>query len=227
MRIVALADSLSLPRDTDGELLRWEETWPRRLERRLRERGVEAEVINAGRRARTADTLDGADFDEHVVYTKPDVVVLQVGVVDGAPRIFSRREQRVLRWLPAGLRDRIVRRRSARRAELTRKAPLARVYTPPEAFEAHLLRLGGRLRERGVQLVVVPILADLDRMEARSPGYTANIARYNTILARAAEKLGATFVSGEGVFGFCADGYHLDAAGSDQLAQRVADVLTR
>ncbi len=78
-RVVAMADSLALPRDERGEGLLWEETWHYRLERHLESAGHLLEVVNCGIRARTACSLNGPDSREHVLHRRPAAVVLQVG----------------------------------------------------------------------------------------------------------------------------------------------------
>ena len=111
-RIVAFADSLAMPRNENGAILLWEETWPYLLEKSLVAEGLGAEVINCGARARTSTMLLG-EFTEHVVLKRPDVVIIEVGVVDCLPRVFSRREKRVMNLpgFPARIRNQLIARR--------------------------------------------------------------------------------------------------------------------
>jgi lysophospholipase L1-like esterase len=235
-RIVAFADSLGLPRDEPKIL--WEETWPYRLETELQSLGCEAEVINCSARARTADTLVGHDFWEHVELKAPDVVILQVGVVDCAPRIFSRTEKRVLNLpvVPNLLREWLIRSRSKRRAKLTARDPMAKVYTAPDEFRHFLEEFQAKLGRQVPQpvLVVLPIIYEPTAMEAKSPGYTQNATRYNSILADFAGRSEAIWLSEQELLGsnlsgdcFADDGYHLSPEGNRRLANSLAQRLAR
>jgi lysophospholipase L1-like esterase len=233
VRIVVLADSLAMPRDEGGARLLWEETWPYRLDELLRRDGLDAEVLNCGSRARRADHIHGTEFLEHVAYKRPDVVCLEVGIVDCAPRVFSKREKRLLnrRWFPRRLRERIVASRSRRRPELIAPDPLRKVDTRPEEFERLVRLFERRLRELEwkPKLILVPILSDPRLTEPRSPGHTRNVELYNDALRRVARETGATFVEPETILRtaeergfFFPDGYHLTAPGCQRLAERVA-----
>lgn len=237
LRIVVLADSLAMPRDEGGARLLWEETWPYRLNERLRRDGLDAEVLNCGARARRADHIHGTEFLEHVAYKRPDVVCLEVGIVDCAPRVFSVREKRLLnrRWFPRRLRERIVASRSRRRPELIAPDPLRKVDTAPRDFERLVRLFARRLGELEwrPKLILVPILSDPRLTEPRSPGHTRNVELYNDVLRRVARETGATFVEPGTVLGrageaqslFFPDGYHLTAPGCLLLAERVAAAL--
>jgi len=95
MRIAVLADSLGLPRRLDNGLLTWELTWPFRLGVYLQDASGKCSVIlNYARRLRTDDeTL--IDLEEYVFTRNPDILIIQVGICDCAPRIFSCRFQRL------------------------------------------------------------------------------------------------------------------------------------
>jgi hypothetical protein len=238
MRIVALADSLALPRDREPDVLRWQETWPYVLEKDLLAAGLPAEVINCGGRARTVDTLLGADFREHVYLKRPQVLVLQVGIVDCAPRVLSRREKRLLNqpFVPAPLRRAVIRWRASRRGEITARNPLSRVYTRPRAFSAHLDRFRHRLGQLDwkIHLIVLPIVSNPLFMEKKSPGHTANVALYNRLLESFARDAAALWFEPAQLFpeniaarSFCADGYHLNVSGSQRLAAVLAEHLLR
>lgn len=229
-RIVALADSVSLPRDEPGGVVRWEQTWPRRLEAVLGQEAVE--VINCGMRSRTADMLKSG-YEEDVRLKRADVVILQIGIVDCAPRIFSRREQRVLRstYVPEPVRRAIVNWRSQRRAAIIRKNPMSKVYTTPVDFERHVTTLFELMGATPWKLDchVLPILADAKRLDIKSPGHSGQVRRYNASLAACCDRFGPSFemheLRGASADWFCSDGYHLNPAGHDQVAESLAQTL--
>jgi predicted dehydrogenase len=237
LRIAAIADSLAMAR-AEPVLIRWEDTWPARLGEELRSAGVVAEVINCGARARTADQLLDSEFEEHVVFKRPDVVIVQVGIVDCAPRIFSKRERTLLNrsFVPGRFRDWIVRRRSARRQAILRGAhPLHKVYTPPERFAECLQAFGAKLAGMAhrPRLIVLPIVCDPDVMNEKSPGHHDNVVRYNALLRSFAVAAGSDWIEPEAMIrdfevtaSFASDGYHLSVSGSARCARVLAALLT-
>ncbi|MCK6551387.1 SGNH/GDSL hydrolase family protein [Myxococcota bacterium] len=235
-RIVTVTDSLGMPRVVGDEALRWEEIWPKRVERALNERGTAVEIICCGARARTSGDLLGTELQEHVVFKRPDVVVVEVGVTDCAPRVFSKNEKRLLNTpvVPARVRDWIVQRRSAKRLEITAKAPLARVYTPPDRFEADLRAYARALREQPwpISLVILPIVAHAARMAKKSSRHDENVALYNGILDKIARDVDATFVAQQTLLPgrdvdawFFQDGYHITPEGARVLAEHLTPIL--
>jgi hypothetical protein len=204
MRIVALADSLAMPRRSENNFVRWEHTWPYLLQARLRSAGLDAEVINRGERGRTADTLV-RDFHEDIEFKRPDIVVIQVGLVDGAPRIFSRREHGLLNLPPLSFfvrfRNWIIARRAARRPEITAKNPLAKVYTPPREFSEHLRAFHQNLGKLdwSLRIIVLPALYDPEFMEKKSPGFGSNMMLYNRLLQEFCVECGHTLADAKAV----------------------------
>src|SRR5918992_220711 len=93
MKIAILADSLALPREDVGGDEMLEVTYPYLLDQSLRRQfGANAPLVyERGMRRRTIEyVLD--DWNEQVELKKPDVVIVHVGIVDCAPRVFLRRE---------------------------------------------------------------------------------------------------------------------------------------
>jgi acyl-CoA thioesterase I len=231
-RVVVLADSLALPRGTEPheEIVRWEDTWPSVLERILKTRGCSVEVINCGKRDRTVESLLDHEFYEHVTLKRPHVLVIQIGVSDCAPRIFSRLEKKLLnvRFVPSKLRDHIIKRRSGKRASLTARNPLAKVHVPLDTFRDCLRRFSCNLAEMQLKPTVlwVPIVGDFARMDAKSPGFSSNVAIYNNILCEFVQDAGQHWIEwATNSDFFWQDGYHLSVAGNTALAAKVADEL--
>jgi hypothetical protein len=235
-RIVALADSLALPRDEGTDVVRWEDTWPSQLQHMCDLHGVRAETINCGARSRRITTTIEGDFYEHIDLKRPDIVILQIGIVDCAPRLISLWERRVMnrRWFPASLREKIIRRRSASRASRTRRNPLAKVYTSPELFAATLSTFGKRLRQTHprIQLFALPILGRLSQLEVHSPGYISNIKLYNDLLKSFCLQHAFHWFDPEDIVDssansefFASDAYHLLPLGNRRIAERLFSEL--
>jgi len=236
LRVVALADSLALPRSEGGERVAWEETWPSELQRLLGEVRPGAQVVNCGRRARTVDSLLAEDFFEHVVLTEPSDVVVQVGIVDCAPRVLSRRDQRVLnsRLVPERLRRWVIERRRRARRALVARDPLRKVYTPPREFAEQFSEFLKRTAEleTSPRLIVVPILGRREVLDAKSPGFSKNIDTYNEALQACCQRSEAVWLGVDSIEGgipvetaFCYDGYHLTKEGNGNLARILAQTL--
>ncbi len=85
--IVILSDSLSLPRvDKDATVL-LEESYPYLLQKKI---GSQMNVINRGIRFTTTNSLNDFQylFDNLLIYS-PKTIIIQIGIVDCAPRLFS------------------------------------------------------------------------------------------------------------------------------------------
>lgn len=222
LRIVAIADSLSMPRPPKhgSPGTRWEETWPKVLERLLREIHPSSEVINAGKRSRTAEDLEAREL---VGFIEPDIIILQIGIVDCAPRVFSRRQRQIVSLAPERLRNFIIRQRSANRFRLTARNPLQKVYTKPAAFERALRTFRDYVEKRSPtpRVLVLPVLVD-ERLAKKSSGYLTNASLYNGILARV---WGDAFIP-PAEFSrmhtddfFLEDGQHLTPSGNRRIAE--------
>lgn len=231
LRIVALADSLAMPRPpkNGNPGITWSETWPKRLEQRLRQMAPASEVINAGKRSRTATELEER---EYVSFVEPDVIVLQIGIVDCAPRVFSRREHQLLRFLPLGLRERLVRYRSRNRAFLTARDPLRKVYTKPRVFERAMRNFKTFIASRPhpPRVLVLPIIVHPSLRE-KSAGYIQNADLYNGILKKIWDDsyISPTELGIHDRSLFLEDGQHLAPEGNsaiaDLLYQKIASLI--
>jgi lysophospholipase L1-like esterase len=229
MKILVLADSLALPRQEGEGGIAYENTYPYLLELRLR-RSIRNDIpiiIERGMRLRTIeDVLQ--DWFEMVELRSPDVILIHVGIVDCAPRIFLRRERRfVERLRPAVLRQSILNFVHKHRSTIIRRRP--RVYVPPERFRdlvTQVMDKAERCRLRS--LVFVTILMPPESLERRSPGFMGNVRIYNQILQELAAERGARLIDINAVIGplggtdkLTVDGIHLNEAGHALLATEI------
>ena len=85
--IVILSDSLSLPRSDDSTIITLEESYPFLLQQKI---GNNFNIINRGIRFTTTNSLFYFQylFDNFFFYS-PRRVIVQMGIVDCAPRLFS------------------------------------------------------------------------------------------------------------------------------------------
>lgn len=238
MRIVVLGDSMAMPRREGEDCVWWEETWPYLLQQNLVKDGLPAEVINCSLRARTADTLSAQDFFEHVELKRPTILIMEVGVVDCSPRVFSKREKKILNFplIPAKLRDVLIKIRTDNRGKFIKQEPLAKVYTPPQQFQDCLRFFFSQIRKLDQEICVIamPIVANFERMEIKSPGYFSNAELYNRILETWCAETGAVWIKAAELIAdhdknnlFGSDGYHFSVTGHRKVAEYLCAFLRR
>jgi acyl-CoA thioesterase I len=233
MKIALLADSLALPREDVGGTGLLEVTYPFLLDQSLRRKfGAAAPIIfERGMRRRTIEyVLD--EWNELVELRKPQIVIVHVGIVDCAPRVFLRREASMvanIRW--ARLRDRIFKFTHDHRrriVEFRRK-----VYVPLPRFERLVQQVVEKARETEVKsLVFINIIRPPDSVEERSPGFQSNVIAYNQVLQRQTRHafislidLNRMVYDAGGPEALMVDGIHLNEHGHMLLAQELESAI--
>jgi acyl-CoA thioesterase I len=229
MKIVILADSLALPRPEGLGSTPHEATYPYLLDQSLRREmgSLAPQVIERGMRRRTIEDVL-ADWREMVEFRHPDILVVHVGIVDCAPRVFLRRESDFVASL------RLVRLRkfilnfahNHRRRIVTLRR---RVYVPAHEFEVHVREVCERAQALGLKsLVFINIIRPPDDLEKRSPGFQLNVDIYNRILQSAAQNTGIHLVdlnrlvtNNDGTSTVLDDGIHLTEEGHRILAREL------
>jgi len=226
-KVLILADSLALPREGADDIP-YEVTYPYLLEERLRQQSqIQLPVImeRAMRRRTIEYVLD--EWFELVELRRPDVIVIHVGIVDCAPRVFLRRERQFvenLKW--AWFRKGILSFIHKHRARIIRIRP--RVYVPIERFERLLNEIIEKGRQLQTALVFVNILEPPLEMEKRSPGFQQNVRRYNQAIASKVDgqtarliDLNSLIAQRGGSEKLTVDGIHLNREGHEMLAREL------
>jgi lysophospholipase L1-like esterase len=231
MKIAILADSLALPREDVGGDEMLEVTYPFLLDQSLRRQfGSDAPIVyERGMRRRTIEyVLD--DWNEQVELKKPDVVIVHVGIVDCAPRVFLRREGAFVANIRiAWLRDRILKFAHDHRRAIVQKR--RKVYVPLWRFEPLVEQVVQKSREAGVKsLVFINIIDPPDSVEERSPGFQKNVVAYNRVLEEQTKHPWVSLIDlnrmvhDEGGSGaLTVDGIHLNERGHALLARRLEE----
>lgn len=226
-RVIAAGDSLGLPRLKPAEVS-WSQVWPTLLEDHLRERGLDIRVENHCRRERTLPRFL-KEYDDIVTLWEPEAVVIQIGIVDCAPRLFSPLQHALLnnRWFHWRIARIIIRTASRFRRQIITIRPWVR-YTPRKRFQKTLDRLEDRVK--GIpHLLILPILKTFPEHEYRSPGYNRSVDRYNAMWRDWCERVGAFWISHETVQQndsmerlLLTDGHHLSVEGHKRIAEILA-----
>ena len=206
--IVIVTDSLGIPRE-QPKRMGPKIVWPFRIKN--------VSYIHT----RTGYTIIDVvrDMDLHIKACEPDLIVLQVGIVDCAPRVLSRTEARLIRTIP-GLEAIVGWLIKKYRKQLLRLRKIQ--YVPITVFIEGLKRL--KEKNPGVPIIAVSILPACAAYESLVPGISNEIKKYNSALAEnlcyidpyegfAPEKL-------------CVDDYHhLNEKGHDLVVKAVNEAV--
>ena len=231
--VTIIGDSLALPRPEDNLFER--DLYPARLQSLL---GPSFFVVN---RSTVGNYAIRAGSQETAVYaiqgTQAGCYVIQFGIVDCAPRLFTLEERTILVAL---FRSRLLKRfarawvdyRSRRRFALTKEMQILR--TPPDDFEMCYRNVVGNILAltQARKIVAINIAAPGASLVDRSYGIAENVERYNEIIGRiASEHTGKMVVMD--VYSetkrdpslVLADGHHLCAALHARIAERLAAIV--
>lgn len=219
-------DSLPLPRQS----VPYEETWPGRL----RTETCFSHVVNRSRSGKTTDDLHAEKVrfpNRKLEAYSPGAVVLQIGIVDCAPRLLSKAEKDLFTACPfegfARVGSHVLKRVRGR----SRK----RTYVTEDDFEANLRNFFERIEAVGVEeVVVLKILTAGEKYTAKNPDVQSAIMAYNAILdavaadfepARTLRPLADSRSAEASIVDdhTLEDGYHLNAAGHRRVYERLAD----
>src|SRR5680860_398442 len=158
MKVLLLTDSLSLPRAYSGGQVRWEDTWVSLLRQAL----PEVQFIHVGIGAATITEL--LRLQDYYALSYPNIVILQCGIVDCAPRALGKLEVRIIKKLHL---FRLVK----PFITLLRKYR-GLTYTNASVFEQALLKFKDKFP--AVPFVAVGILPGCDEYDAIVPGVSEN-----------------------------------------------------
>ena len=228
-RVLIVGDSTAAPRPK----VKYRDTW----EYHLKETLPNQDVIALVSRGRTTDFLglnptrrpDGTvDYDHYSLESfEPSIVILNLGVVDCAPRLFSLRESFFVDRIPKRFRDALI-----FAAKRIRTRTDLRAYVGPGKFEGNVRQYFERCRNAGIDRVVVIGIATPDeRALASNPGMGEAATRYNDIYKRLCKDFEfATFIDPlhprESVSPlYLEDGYHLSPHGHSVVYDAIAVAL--
>lgn len=239
IRVVVIGDSLSLPRNVDViEPIFWDDCWPNLIPQELRS-ALPIEVLNLSGRSKQIESLVN-EFTDFVELTNPDVIIVQLGIVDAAPRIFSKTEKTLLQLslVPSRFRQLLINKRKRSRDKIISKNPLRKVYTSPTQFRYYLKRFNEIIDNHNSKndkhpiVLFIPIVGCIQMLNNKSPGYSSNIQLYNSILMSFCSKGSFEFLSLPEIFSlnkenFANDGYHLSKRGNANLAKILSNQMVK
>ncbi|KQT31153.1 hypothetical protein ASG29_14300 [Sphingomonas sp. Leaf412] len=207
--VLIVTDSLGFPRP-EPECVTYLGTYVARL----RDAFPHYEIVHYGHGGATIERLF-----EYTSYFRgtvsPVACFVQSGVVDCAPRALTEVELQVIKRLPVvgGLLGRAVQRHAATIRRLRKLS-----YTPLDRYEATVRRFEEAFG--AVHWITIP--PPSATYESAVPGMTAQVDRYNAVLARRSHISTADFADAE----MMSDHHHLSGAGHYKLFGRLRAVLT-
>jgi len=198
-----------------------------------------ADFITYFRRSLTSDvlvSLGGGENDsgppgcDCLEIFKPHFVILQMGIVDCAPRLFSALTRKIiLARLPNWLRSVTI-----KIAKKTRSRRAGRTDVPPERYKKNLDTYFKRCEISAVEKVIIIKICYPDaRMRKKNPGIVGSLKLYNQLIDEVAQKYASVHVvdpldtrqSTEQIFD--EDGYHPNGMGHERVYQAVSAVLSK
>ncbi|MGN6177663.1 MAG: SGNH/GDSL hydrolase family protein [Mucilaginibacter sp.] len=217
MKILCIADSLALP----GHDNTYEDTWFYKLQVSFREhsfisffkRSITTEILVTEGGGDASQPITGADCLE---FYMPDLVILQLGIVDCAPRLMRRKGllYKIIQKSPAGIQNAFykglkkVRKRSSTNADV-----------PPNEFLSNLDNYLSRCVNINVKkVIIIKICTPDDSFVQKSPDILDAVKLYNSIIDKLDEKYSIVTVvdplasNTKHIF---EDGYHPNPEGND------------
>ncbi|MGW8169127.1 MAG: SGNH/GDSL hydrolase family protein [Sulfurovaceae bacterium] len=216
-RIVILGDSLGMPRPE----IKFEETYPYIFQENI----PRSEVYAKHRRANdSAIQSEFLNIQDDIEYMQADILVMHLGIVDCAPRLFSKREQNALRYFKK-INKYIIAFMSNRRYFFTKLFP--KVYVDIKSYEKNMRRLILSGKKSAKRVIVVNISDTSAENKKRSYHFENNIKDYNEVLFKLAkensvELLNIYEISDESIL--LDDGIHLNIRGNQLLAHKLLEL---
>lgn len=206
MKILFLTDSLSLPRKYDKGEVSYEDTYIYKLRKKYPEILI-VDVAIGG--AKITDLLGQCFYYKQF---KPDLVFIQCGIVDCAPRSFSLIEKTVI----DKLRLRSISKLFEKKLRKIRKC----TYTSKENFLNSLLQI--RNSFENIPFFSLGIIKIADEYEKLIPGIKLNAKDYNDILRN-----NSYFIDNDDfpLDGIISDFHHLNEKGHHLIFEKLQKII--
>ncbi|NVC64601.1 hypothetical protein FC652_15910 [Vibrio sp. 05-20-BW147] len=210
-RICILADSLAAPREDDiSDAARWPQVLFSRIE--------PVEYINRVKGASTTKKV------KKLVGVEADIFIIQLGIVDCAPRLFTRFESKQLARLPQSWREKII-----KWAKENRQSSAERAYVKPKRFEKNLNKILQIVN--GSSVIFIKIINPGQAMLKSNPSIQSQIDLYNSVIEKMVSISNNVFIvtiPDESIEDITLDdGYHLNEQGHQVVANLVVNQVNQ
>lgn len=179
-KVLCIGDSLALP----GHLNKYEDTWFYKIKKEF----PHYDFISFFKRQLTTDVLTtmgggkggvdnwpkGADCLEAYC---PDVVIVQLGIVDCAPRLLNTYDRIAIKLLPVSYKQSFV-----KLIKIYRKRNVKNTLVPFDNFKNNWLNYLNRAIKGNAQIIIVSIALPNATFLSKNPEINININNYNNFL---------------------------------------------
>ncbi|QBJ61968.1 hypothetical protein B1F84_02410 [Pseudoalteromonas sp. DL-6] len=214
-----ITDSLGLAR-AEPELVRAHEAWTQIVisDNSLREK------FNFYIYSRFGYTSEGLknEMDTYLKAYEPDIIILQVGLVDCYPRAMKKVELAIIRLLPSFL-QRLIRNLISKHYKKLTKWRTNR-YVTPNDFAQNLSLFRNKFENS--EFLIIPIAPAHKSICERNSKFEESVSLFNLILSDIFPNQFCKdiYESMDGEI-FLSDGQHLSVNGNKQLAEKVTKLL--
>ena len=213
LKLVCFGDSLAAQRDND--LLTNDSRWPFLIQYFLN-----CMVLNLSRPYRTTNDLKSILNSD---LFGSDYLIIQLGIVDCAPRRFSRLENAIIYRLPVFILKRVMGFLKKMRTQSN-----MRVYVQKDKFKLNLTRI---IERYDGKIIFVKILPATNILKRKNPLISDNITEYNKTL----DELKLEYPSFHAVqidksdleSLTLSDGYHLNKQGHQHIAELITSEILK
>lgn len=211
MKALIIGDSLAAQRPDDD--LDEKERWPY-----LFSKETNLSIINLSKGFSTTQKL-GEEASINAA-KKVDKVIIQLGVVDCAPRRFRRWEMQIIYKFPAVIQKKLISFLKNRRTQ-----SLEKCYVNPIQFKENIVNFISQIKAPVLYIHILPASGNL---KIANPQITSAITQYNKIVSSLSEThknlLQINFSEEEVMNYTLEDGYHLNRKGHIEIAKRLANL---
>lgn len=179
-RIVIIGDSLSMPRPDEG--VEYRDTYPYKL----LEKGYE--TICRSRRANdTKIQSQEQNILDDIIFLNPRILIIHLGIVDCAPRLFTRTESRIISLFPKNIKNLIIDFFSNRRMFFTKLRNIS--YVDSKSYIFNIEQIINRVNENVHKIIIIKINKTNDINNLKSFNFDKKIEEYNILLDSLYNKL--------------------------------------
>jgi lysophospholipase L1-like esterase len=207
-----VTDSLALPRDKPEQVV-FEDCYPQLLKTEFKDWEIQQLSIGG---ATISELVSAAKYYKSF---NPNVVIIQSGIVDCAPRALSKLDRLLWRRIP--LVGKWILNAATRNALTLRKIRKIS-YTKPRDFDKWLNRFNILFKD--ASKIHIAIMPGSEDYEEKLPGVCSNISRYNEIIGKNASFIVANNARIEWLM---SDHHHLNKQGHKAIANELIDQIKR
>lgn len=231
-KIIIIGDSLALP----NHKVTYEDTWVKKLKNKFQnydfiyylKRGITTNVLTTlgvGKDGTKDKYPFGSDCLE---YYNPNLVIVQLGIVDCAPRLFnpSSLESKIIRRLPA-----LIRKIYINLIKKIRRPKSSLSYVSSKKFTFNISNYLERCKKNAVdKIILIGIPLPDSRMIESNRDIVKNVKKYNSILEDIAKTYNNVSIiypldTTSYDFEITYDGYHPNEKGHDMIFNQLNSFL--